>query len=246
MKDKYIGDVLRNTLRHTHDLGIFEMVRIKGTDQETLIDTVDGEKSVIVKGRMKQPVSEFTDATVGLARMDMLSGFLKLDSFGSEHSTVQVIANDAGPQEVVFEGDDGNRSVYRFTGEAVVNQVLGNLNFKGAKWDLTFSPTKQATKTLRNFAAVMGNYENKFSPKAKDGKLVFNLGEGQNDRSTVVMSTQADGDFAADWSWPIDIVLKILTLGSDAVCNISFSSAGIMQIVVDNGVSEFTYLLPGG
>ena len=35
MADNYIKDVLKDVLRHTHDLSIFEMVKIKGTSEAT-------------------------------------------------------------------------------------------------------------------------------------------------------------------------------------------------------------------
>ena len=47
MADNYIKDTLKDVLRHTHNLGIFEMVKIKGTVESTDIETVDAEKTVI-------------------------------------------------------------------------------------------------------------------------------------------------------------------------------------------------------
>ena len=45
-----ISDTLKDVLKHTHGLGIFEMVKIKGVDDKTTIETVDADKTVIVKG----------------------------------------------------------------------------------------------------------------------------------------------------------------------------------------------------
>ena len=40
MANNYIKDTLKDVLRHTHSLGIFEMVKINGTAEETAIETV--------------------------------------------------------------------------------------------------------------------------------------------------------------------------------------------------------------
>ena len=52
MSNNYIKDVLKDVVRHTHDLGIFEMVKIKGTTSETVVETVDADKTVISKVRL--------------------------------------------------------------------------------------------------------------------------------------------------------------------------------------------------
>ena len=45
-----IKDVFKDVLKHTHSLGIFEMVKITGTLDKTEIETVDADKTVIFKG----------------------------------------------------------------------------------------------------------------------------------------------------------------------------------------------------
>ena len=43
MANNYIKDTLKDVLRHTHSLGIFEMVKISGTLEETNIETVTNQ-----------------------------------------------------------------------------------------------------------------------------------------------------------------------------------------------------------
>ena len=77
MSNNYIKDTLKDVIRHTHDLGIFEMVKIRGTTTQTEIETVDADKTVIVKGTTNDPVADFADATIGLSRMGVLKSFLQ-------------------------------------------------------------------------------------------------------------------------------------------------------------------------
>ena len=51
----YIKDTLKDVIRHTHDLGIFEMVKIKGSNRIPEIETVDADKTVILKGSTNNP-----------------------------------------------------------------------------------------------------------------------------------------------------------------------------------------------
>ena len=45
-----IKDILKDVLKHTHSLGIFEQVKLTGTVEATTVETVDADKSVIFKG----------------------------------------------------------------------------------------------------------------------------------------------------------------------------------------------------
>ena len=60
--NNYIKDFFKDVLRHTHGLGIFEMAKVRGTTEVTEIETVDADKTVIVKGQSINPVPDFADA----------------------------------------------------------------------------------------------------------------------------------------------------------------------------------------
>ena len=67
MATNHIKDILKDVLKHTHGLGIFEMVKITGDLEQTEIQTVDPEKTVIFKGKTVNPVPDFVDGTLGLS-----------------------------------------------------------------------------------------------------------------------------------------------------------------------------------
>ena len=93
MADNYIKDVLKDVLRHTHDLGIFEMVKVKGSSEETGVETVDADKTVILKGVLNNPVVDFIDATVGLSSMgvlNILDLMMRTQQFKLKHKTEMV------------------------------------------------------------------------------------------------------------------------------------------------------------
>ena len=113
-----IKDILKDVLKHTHGLGIFEMVKITGDVESTTVETVDADKTVIFKGVTDNPYPEFVDATVGLSRMQVLDGYLKYPGFDGDGSDVKVNTQERNgetvPVEVEFTSADGNDAHYRF------------------------------------------------------------------------------------------------------------------------------------
>ena len=248
MADNHIKNILKDVLKHTHGLGIFEMVKITGDLEKTEIQTVDPEKTVIFKGKTVNPVPDFADATLGLSRMGVLQGYLQYPGFDSEDATVQVETQDRNgevvPVEVAFKSTDGNDANYRFMLADVVNQQMKDITFKGADFEVNIVPTAKNLKDLGYFNGILGAYEATFSPKTDGTDLTFHIGDGVSDRAKVHINGNIDGGIKRDWKWPLDIVLKILRLSDSANCVLSINDSGLMQIKVLSGLGEYTYLLP--
>lgn len=248
MADNNIKHTLKDVLKHTHSLGIFEMVKITGTDTETLVETVNADKTVIFKGKTVNPVADFVDATVGLSRMSVLQGYLQYDGFNDEAATVKVVQQSRNgetvPTEVEFVAADGTDAHYRFMLADVVNQQLKEIKFKGAEFDVNIVPTAKNLKDLGYFNAVLSTYEANFAPKTEKGKLYFHIGDGGSDRTKVLIAEGITGELTHEFKWPLDIVLKILRLGDNSNIVFSISNRGLLQIKVLSGLGEYTYLLP--
>ena len=246
MTENSIRDILKDVLRHTHSLGIFEMIKITGDTKETLIETVDAEKTVILKGKTHSPIADFADNTVGLSRMSVLDGFTKI--FSDDSDTVQVVTQKRNeetiPAEVEFIRQDGTNANYRFMLAEIVNQQLKKIDFKGATFDIDIVPTQKNLKDLTQFNSILGAFESTFSPRTEDGKLYFYIGDNGGDRTKILINELPGGEIKHEFQWPLDIVLKILRLGDGSNVVMSFNVKGLLQIKVDSGLSEYTYLLP--
>ena len=246
--NNYIKDTFKDIIRHTHDLGIYEMVKIKGTTEATEIETVDADKTVILKGSMNNPVVDFVDATVGLSRMGVLKGYLQYPDFDDENATVAVKTQDRNgdtvPTEVEFVSANGTDAHYRFMLADVINQQLKDIKFKGAEFDVNIEPSQKMMKDLTYFNTVLAAYEANFSPKTEGGALYFHVGDGGSDRTKILIDNNVEGEITTDWKWPLDVVLKILRLGDNSNLVMSFNNQGLLQIKVDSGMGVYTYLLP--
>ena len=246
--NNYIKDTFKDIIRHTHDLGIYEMVKIKGTTEATEIETVDADKTVILKGSMNNPVVDFVDATVGLSRMGVLKGYLQYPDFDDENATVAVKTQDRNgdtvPTEVEFVSANGTDAHYRFMLADVINQQLKDIKFKGAEFDINIEPSQKMMKDLTYFNTVLAAYEANFSPKTEGGALYSHVGDGGSDRTKILIDNNVEGEITTDWKWPLDVVLKILRLGDNSSLVMSFNNQGLLQIKVDSGMGVYTYLLP--
>lgn len=248
MAENYIKDTLKDVLKHTHSLGIFEMVKITGTASETQVETVDADKTVIFKGKTNNPVPDFMDSTVGLSRMSVLDGYLKFPGFDDEQATVRVIKQTRNeediPVEVEFVSPEGTDAHYRFMLADVINQQLKEIKFKGADFDINIVPSQKNLKDLTYFNSVLSSFESTFSPRTEDGKLYFYIGDAGGDRTKIMVSDAPDGEITHEFKWPLDIVLKILRLSDSSNVVLSINAKGLLQIKVHSGMGEYTYLLP--
>jgi len=223
------------------------MVKITGEATVTELETVDAEKTVIFKGKLKQPVTEFADSTVGLSRMGVLQGYLEFDDF-IQNGDVKIVKQSRNgvdhPVEVSFESKEGTDAHYRFMLADVINQQLKSIKFKGAAFDVEFVPTPKNLKDMKYFNSVLGAYEANFSPKTENGNLYFYVGDGAADRTKILIAENIKGDIKRDWKWPLEVVLKILALGDNGVAKLCINDQGLLKIEVDSGIGEYTYLLP--
>jgi len=243
-----IKDVFKDVLKHTHGLGIFEMVKITGEVDKTVVETVDADKTVIFKGETHNPVPDFVDATVGLSRMGVLQGYLQYPGYDEATGSVAVVTQERNgeqvPTEVEFKSAEGNEAHYRFMLADVINQQLKSIKFKGAEFDVNIVPTKKNLSDLSYFNSVLGTYEANFSPKTDGTELYFHIGDGVSDRTKILISNDIDGSITKDWRWPLDIVLRILRLSDSSNVVMSINDEGLLQIIVDSGIAKYTYLLP--
>jgi len=243
-----LQDIFSDVLAHTFGLGFIEMVKITTDDKETKIEAMDGDRTVVVYGKLKTPVKELK-GTVGLSRMAVLQGYLKFPPFIADTATVSIEqqqrANELVPAEIKFSSPDGHESSYRFMHKDMAEEQIKVPVFKGASWDVVFTPSDENLKDLSYFNSVLGAYEPVFTPKTDNNKLNFYIGSGPTDRATVPVTTGLSGVMKGDKSWPLIQTLSILKLASKGdSCTMSISNTGALKIDIVTATSEYEYVLP--
>ena len=243
-----ITEVLSDILAHTHGLGFVEMAKITSDSDETKIEAMDEDKTVVIYGKLNNPVTEI-DGTVGLSRMAVLQGYLKFPHYATDGATVEIVTQARGgeqvPSEVSFKSTDGHKASYRFMSKDVADEQIKVPLFKGVEWDVTITPTEENMKDLSYFNGVLGSFEPVFTAKTEDGDLKLFIGSGAADRATVPFASGVSGSLTGNLSWPLVETLAILKLAQKAEdCTMHFSNKGALKIELSTELAKYKYILP--
>ena len=239
-----ICDPLKDIIKHTHGLGFIDMLKLIGTDTDAKIEAMDVDKSVIMYGTMYQPITGL-NSTVGLSQLGVLRGFLDY-SKSYDKSTVSVISQARSGVDTLTGIEfnaNGNKSTYRFMAENVVNEQIKVPPFKGAVWHAVVKPTKPALSDLVFFANTLGSFESTFVVSTENGCLMFNIGTGATNRTTLKFADNVQ-HVLKQWAYPLSQVLSILKLNQTSDCTMSFSDMGALKIDIDSGMGLYSYILP--
>lgn len=240
-----IKDILVDILAHTHSLGFLNLLKITGSDTNTLIESIEDKQKVIMYANTKHPVDEFK-GVIGLPNLDKLNFLLKNPQY-QENATIKVVEGERNgkvrPTEIHFENEAGDfQNDYRFMNAELINERLAGFDFEEPKWDIVIDPAMLAIQKLK-LQASANTDENVFRVKTENGNLVFYFGDLSTHAGSFVFHADIKGKLKNSWCWPIAEVVSILNL--DGKITMKISDGGLMQIVVDSGIADYSYNLPG-
>jgi hypothetical protein len=237
-------DYLQDIVQHTHGLGIIDLVKITGTDQETVIDAIAEDRSVIVQAKFKNPVPEFV-GTFGMPNLGKLNTILNIPEY-KENAKLSINSQDRNgdqvPVGIHFENKGGDfKNDYRFMTSEVINEKLKSVKFKGVKWNVEITPAVQSIQRMK-FQASANAEETTFVAKTEGDKLKFFFGDHSSHAGNFVFQDAVTGTLTKAWNWPVSAVISILSLPGDK--QLKFSDEGAAMIVVDSGIATYNYILP--
>lgn len=237
-------DYLQDIVQHTHGLGIIDLVKITGTDQETVIDAIAEDRSVIVQAKFKNPVPEFV-GTFGMPNLGKLNTILNIPEYKEDAKlsiNSQERNGDQVPVGIHFENKGGDfKNDYRFMTSEVINEKLKSVKFKGVKWNVEIAPAVQSIQRMK-FQASANAEETTFIAKTEGDKLKFFFGDHSSHAGNFVFQDGVAGALTKAWNWPVSAVISILSLPGDK--QLKFSDEGAAMIVVDSGIATYNYILP--
>lgn len=234
-------DNLQDLIQYTHGLGVIELIKVVGTDKQTVISAIAEDKSVVVEGTFKNPSADFI-GTFGMPNLGKLKTILGFDDY-DEHSKISVTTNkDDVPTSIHFETKAGDFvNDYRLMAKAVVDDKVKEVKFKGAKWDVEFEPTVAGIMRLKKQAQA-NSEEVHFTAKTDKGDLKIYFGDPSTHSGNFVFHSGVSGTLGRAWQWPVKVFLAIMDLPGEKTVRIS--DAGATEIVVDSGLATYRYLLP--
>lgn len=237
-------DYLQDIVQHTYGLGFIDLVKITGTSEETSLDGLAEDRSVILKTNFANPVPEFM-GTFGMPNLDRLGTILKLTVY-EENAKISINKQERNGDEVPvgihFENDAGDfENDYRFMNKAIIEEKLKTVKFKGAAWNVEVTPSMASIARMKLMSAAHTE-EPVFNVKTTDNNLVFSFGDASTHAGEFVFQHGIEGSLQHTWSWPVAQVQAILGLDGDKT--MSISDQGAMQITVDSGMVKYDYILP--
>ena len=239
-------DILRDIVKHTHGLGFLDLVKITGTSDETTIDSMAEDRSVILQGSFHKPQTEM-DGTFGMPQLGKLDIHLKCPEY-KEKAKITVLKGTRNSTEVPtgihFENEKGDfKNDYRFMNAEIINEKLKTVKFKGVKWDVEIEPTVASVQRF-NFQSIANTEHNSFVVRTENNDLVFTFGDQASHGGEFVFAGDVKGTLNKGWSWPVAQVLQILKLSDSAKVTLHFSNEGAMMVTVDSGLGKYQYIIP--
>jgi hypothetical protein len=237
-------DILTDIVSHTYTLGNIPLVKVTGSDAETIIESMSEDRSVIINAKINSPVEEF-NGTFGMPNLDKLNLHLKNPEY-KENAKIEVVRAERNGEEIPvnlhFENETGDFvNDYRFMNQQFVNEKLKSVKFKGAQWDIEFEPSLAAIARLKLQAAAHSEEPN-FQVKTESNNLVFFFGDASTHTGSFIFEASIKGKLKQTWAWPLSQVMSILNLDGNKVMKIA--DAGAMMISVDSGLASYDYILP--
>jgi hypothetical protein len=237
-------DILQDLVAHTHALGCIPLVKISSTDEETAIEAMAEDRSVIVNAKTLAPVDQFV-GIFGMPNLNKLDIHLKCPEY-KEGASINVVKQQRNGEEIPtglhFKNAAGDfQNDYRFMNTEIINEKLKSVKFKGAKWEIEFEPQVTSIQKLK-FQAQAHSEETVFQVKTDNNDLVFSFGDASTHAGSFVFEAGITGKLKQEWAWPVIQVMSILALAGDKTVRIS--DAGAMQITVNSGLAEYNYILP--
>ena len=237
-------DYLLDIVKHTHGLGVIELVKVVGDTNETVINAISEDRSVIVEAKFNGPVPEFV-GTFGMPNLNKLNTILNIDEYKESAKISIVMQNRNGqdvPAGVHFENKVGDfKNDYRFMFAEVINEKLKTVRFKGVKWGVEVEPTNLSIQRLK-FQASANSDQTTFTARTEKGDLKFYFGDHSSHAGDFVFATGISGNLNKAWAWPVSVFISILNLPGDKMLRIS--DEGAAQITVNSGIGIWNYILP--
>jgi len=239
-------DALQDIVQHTHGLGSIDLIKIVGDSDNTVLNAITEDRSVILDARFHNPIPEFI-GTFGMPNLSKLNIILNIPEYKEDAKIVitrqKMPDGTMSPSGIDFENKSGDfKNNYRFMLANVVNDKLKTVKMRGTvNWDIEIEPAVNSIQKLR-FQAQANSDETSFIAKTDNGNLEFHFGDKSSHAGDFVFYSGTSGKLTTGHSWPVKVFLDILMLPGDKMMR--FSSQGAAQIAVDSGIALYSYTIP--
>ena len=238
--------ILQDIVAHTNKLGFLNIVKVTGTADKTLIDSMADDRSVVMYAETTTPHPDMV-GTYGMPQLEKLRYLLDGKEY-QEGAKIEVVMGERNgetiPVGLHFENKDGDfKNDYRFMNQDVINEKLKKSTFRGVNWHVEVSPTMAAVQRFQ-FQAGANTEHTTFLAKTDGDNLKFIFGDMSSHGGEFIFAQGVTGNLNKGWTWPVASVLAILKIADANNAMLSFSNDGAMQITLDSGIATYKYIIP--
>lgn len=240
-----IYDNLKDVIKHTHDLGFIECVKIEGD----IVKAIAEDKSVVVRGKLTKSMEELEGHKVGLSKMSVLKGLLEFPPFQEEGADVSIVhghnsEGESFPRNVIFSSGLNHKSQYSFLSGTNADKRVKVPKVANIDFDVSFFPTKKNLKDISYFSGVLGSMHKTFKVKMTGGSIEFIIGDENSMQSVIPVANDIKGILTTEMIFPLANVISTLRLANNSSCEISFCDKRGMKININSGLGEYLYFFP--
>ena len=237
-------DQLLDLVKHTYGLGVIDIVKLTSTEDETTVDSIANDNSVVLHAEFKRHIPGLV-GVFGMPQLNKLSTILNISEY-KDHAkltvSTQVREGQRIPEGLHFENARGDfQNDFRFMSQQMVTEKLKIPRMKSVIWEVVFEPTLANIQRLK-FQTLAHNDDTQFAARTEKGDLKFFFGDHSSHAGSFVFAEGVGDVLHTPLRFPIAIVNSILGLAGGKVFQIS--NSGVAQITVDSGLATYTYMLP--
>lgn len=234
-------DYLQDMIAHTSALGFIDLIKVTGTDKETKLNAISDKQTVMITGVFKNPSADFI-GVFGMPNLPKLKTILSFDEYGDD-SKISMVRNSTGsPENIHFESKNSDFiNDYRLMSKEVADDQVKIFEYKGKTWDVEFVPSVESILRLKKQSQVHSEEET-FATRIANGNLYVDFGDVSTHNGNFIFQEGIKGSLSKKLKWPITHVISILNLPGDKMFRIN--GAGALEITVDSGLANYSYLLP--
>lgn len=226
--------------------GLFNVLKVTGTDSETKVSAVNEDKTTFVKVTMKTPIPEFA-GEFGVSNLGLLNGLLNFSSYRATGASFNVKRKMLNGTEIVeqLEFRDANKTGATF--RLMSAELAGEqIELRGTiPWEIEFNPDKSKLAEFTTLANLYNEVEKTFAPKSDDGNLIFLVGldNSSTHNASMVFEEGITGVIKGDLRYSTPQFLSVLKLAGQNPAKVSITSRGVMKVAVETEYATYDYYL---
>lgn len=239
-------DILQDLIDHTNGLDGIDLIKITGSEKETLVNAAAENRTLIVNAKFKTPIAGFI-GVFGMPNLGKLKTILGFSDEYDENAKITVKSEtrpDGYEQPSVIHFENQLQDFvndYRLMTKTLVEEKIKGVVFKGATWNVDFVPNIGGIQRLKKQRTVHSE-EDFFSTTYSDGNIKINFGDPATHSGSFVFQSGVQGSLSRPVLWSVKQFVSIMDFIGDK--HIYISEQGVMKITVDSGIADYEFLLP--